>query len=62
MTLKIRLMWSAIIRAVTFLIVLLSHNVAKQLMVFSTQSGLTFFCYLLLFHLIDILKAPNLKA
>lgn len=56
MTIIARFNWSAMLGLLAFLIVFLSHNIAKQSIIFSIQSGLSVFCYLLLFHLLDGLK------
>lgn len=56
MTVTARFTWSALLGMLAFMIVFLSHNVAKQSMIFSIQSGLSVFFYLLLFHLLDGLK------
>lgn len=56
MSLFKRVKWCVIVGILAFCIVYFSHNVAKQLLSFSIQSGLTVFFYLLLFQLLDSLK------
>lgn len=51
-----RFLYTLFLALGVYLIVLLSHNVSKASQIFSIESGLTAFFYLLLFHLLDHIK------
>ena len=61
MTILTRSLYTLIISILIFIVVLVSHNLAKVSSVFAIESGLTTFFYLGLFHLFDGLKVKLKK-